>query len=328
MAFPVTESTLSAHHLGAFLQEKYSLSANTTCKLYRTGMNHLYQIADENTKFVFRAYTFNWRTKLDVSEELRLLLHLKELEIPVAYPIPDSNGKYIQEINAPEGTRYGVLFSFAEGKKTTKFTPQASYHLGVAMAKIHRATQDFELLRITYNSETLLTQSLSRTKSFFTNTSEEMDFIEKATGYLTIEYGKVDTAQVRNGALHLDIWFDNVHFNAENEVTIFDFDFCGNGWQCHDISYFLYQLYSTNPDENEYIGKAENFLQGYESIIKITHEEKRIMPFVCLGIMLFYISMQCDRYETWSNIFLNEDHLRRFVTSLKRWIAYNNISIE
>jgi len=74
--------------------------------------------------------------------------------------------------------------------------------------------------------------------------------------------------------------------------------------------------------------KADSFLKGYETVSEITTEEKRIIPFVCLAIMTFYISMQCDRYDTWSNIFLNEDHLKRFVGNLKRWVDYNAIEIE
>jgi len=72
MTFPVTESTLSANHIEQFLKEKYNLSQNTECKLFRTGMNHLYMVNDGEEKFVFRVYIFNWRTKLELAEKLRL----------------------------------------------------------------------------------------------------------------------------------------------------------------------------------------------------------------------------------------------------------------
>ena len=327
-AIPVTESTLSANYLAQLLQEKYGLGANTTCKLFRTGMNHLYHVNDGATKFALRIYTHNWRTKVDVSEEVRLLIHLKNNNAPVTYPIADSNGEYVQEFNAPEGIRYGVLFSFAKGEKNARFNVETSYQIGVALAKIHRLTENWKMNRITYDPQTLLTDSLNRTKAFFTNPSEEITFIEKLTNYLFKEYEKVNEKQVRCGALHLDFWFDNMHFFEETEITVFDFDFSGNGWLCHDISYYLYQLYSTNQNESQYETKLQGFLKGYETVSKITDEERRIIPFTCLGVMLFYISMQCDRYDTWSNIFLNEDHLKRFVGSLKRWIAYNRLNID
>src|SRR5438128_7114236 len=101
--FPVTESTLSANHVGQFLQERYDLSDKTYCTLFRTGMNHLYFVIDGDKKFAFRIYTFNWRTKLDIGEELRLLIHLKQNDAPITYPIADNLNVLIQEFNAPEG---------------------------------------------------------------------------------------------------------------------------------------------------------------------------------------------------------------------------------
>jgi len=89
--FPVTESTLSADHLGQFLTAGYDLRENTKCKLLRTGMNHLYEVFNEEQKFVFRVYTFNWRTKLEVAEELRFLMHLKQYNAPISYPIADKS---------------------------------------------------------------------------------------------------------------------------------------------------------------------------------------------------------------------------------------------
>ncbi|HKO77279.1 MAG TPA: phosphotransferase [Flavobacterium sp.] len=326
--FPVTNSTLSANKLGELLQHKYSLSENTECKLFRAAMNHVYMVTDGNKKYVFRIYTFDWRTKTEIAEELRLLIHLNKKNTPVSFPIVGNLNEYIQEFNAPEGKRFGVLFSFADGTKSAKFTPETSFYIGEALAKVHQSTENFKLNRITYNNTVLLIDSIERTREFFKKESDEILFLEKTANFLQKEFNNVQKDQIRNGAVHLDVWFDNMHFNTENKVTLFDFDFCGNGWLCLDISYFLFQLYSTNLNENDYQIKAESFLKGYETITKISEEERRILPFACLAIMTYYISIQCDRYDNWTNIFLNEDHLKRFVGNLKRWIAYNEIKIE
>lgn len=136
----------------------------------------------------------------------------------------------------------------------------------------------------------------------------------------------IDPQKMRCGAVHLDVWFDNLHID-EKEVTFFDFDFCGNGYLCFDISYFLFQLLATHLDEEEYKTKADAFLNGYETVTEISNEEKKFLPYACLAIMTYYISVQCDRFEYWTNIFLNEDHLKRMVGNLKRWMAYYKIQI-
>lgn len=325
--FPATESTLSATYLGLFLQEVYRLAPQTTCKLFRTGMNHLYIVADGDIRYVLRVYTHNWRTYEDVAEEIRLLNHLKDNNVPVAYPVADPSGNFVQELMAPEGMRYAVLFSFAEGKKDPRFGAEAAYQIGAAMGKLHTATQNFFLQRLTYDTATLLRDAMKRTAAFFGAANEDVQFLANLAQLLEGAYAKADAAQMRIGALHLDIWFDNLHIDEDGKVTLYDFDFCGNGWLCHDMGYFLYQLLSTNPAPEDYQLKSESFLEGYKSIVPFSDEEKRFMPYAALGVLLFYISIQCDRYDTWSNIFLNEDHLNRYCGSLRRWMAHNKIEL-
>lgn len=326
--FPTINSTLSPNELSKVIQQKYLLSDKTECNLFRAAMNHLYIITDDEKKFVFRVYTHNWRTKLEIEEELRLLIHLKETDQQVAYPIADKSNEYIQKIDAPEGQRFGVLFSYANGAKTAKFSNQTSFLIGQTLAKIHKSTEKFMLNRIAYNSQSLLVDSLLRTKNFFKNKTDEIKFLEQLSNFLTIKFDNIDEKQMRYGTVHLDVWFDNMHIDNEKDVTFFDFDFCGNGYLCFDISYFLFQLLSTNLKEDEYQVKADSFLKGYETITEISNEEKKFLSFACLAIMTYYISIQCDRFDYWTNIFLNEDHLKRMVGNLKRWIAYNKIEIK
>ena len=328
LQFPVISSVLSASKLGEFLQQEYSLSKHTECALFRTAMNHVYMVTDVDKKYVFRVYNFDWRTKTEIAEELRLLIYLSKNKASVSYPIADISNEYIQELNAPEGKRFGVLFSFADGAKSARFNEETSFFIGQALAKVHMSAQNFELKRVTYNESILLIDSIKRAQAFFKKETDEILFLKNLANFLQKEFAKIKNKEVRFGAVHLDVWFDNMHFNEDNKITFFDFDFCGNGWLCLDISYFLFQLYVTNPNEEDYEIKAESFLKGYESIIEISEEEKRILPLVCLGVMLYYISVQCDRFDTWTNIFLNEDHLKRFTGNLKRWIDHNKIKIQ
>ena len=326
--FTTINSTLSPIELGRVIQQKYELSDKTECSIFRLAMNHLYIVHDIEKKYVFRVYTYNWRTKLEIEEELRLLVHLKETDRQVAYPIADKSKEYIQEIEAPEGKRFGVLFSYAKGKKTAKFSHHTSFLIGQALAKVHQSTETFELARISYNTQNLLANSVLRIKKFFKKTNNEIEFLEKLSTFLTLKFDNIDKQKMRYGSIHLDVWFDNLHIDDEKEITFFDFDFCGNGYLCFDISYFLFQLLATNLNEEEYQAKADSFIKGYETVTEISNEEKKFLPYACLAIMIYYISIQCDRFEYWTNIFLNEDHLKRMVGNLNRWIAYNNIKME
>lgn len=72
-SFPVTTSTLSENDLGDFVKEHYDLDNSFECKLFRTGMNHTYLISNGVKKMVVRVYCHNWRSKIEIQEELKLL---------------------------------------------------------------------------------------------------------------------------------------------------------------------------------------------------------------------------------------------------------------
>ncbi len=204
--FPVINSTLSATHLGLALQDKYPLSANATCRLcLKPGINDSYLITDDNDKYVFRVYSLNWKTKEEILEEIRLLNLLHENSIPVSYPISDIDKNYIQQFNAPEGKRFGVLFSFAKGEKLLNFPAATHYKVGEIMAKIHRLTINLKLERVKYTPQVVLIDSFEQLKKFISIETEEMVFMASAQKYLLDKLAKANTKEIKHGAVHLDI---------------------------------------------------------------------------------------------------------------------------
>jgi Ser/Thr protein kinase RdoA (MazF antagonist) len=324
--FPVSSSILSAIGLNSFLREKYKLTDSSTCSLIKAGINHTYLVTDNSTKYVFRLYSFNWRTGHEIAEELRLIGHLHKNNIPVSYPVADGQGQFILELAAPEGKRMGVMFSYASGEKVINFSTDKQVAIGRIMAEIHRHTNNFKLDRIDYNTQTLLINSFERLASFIDRETEEMIFMLSAQKYLAVELNKVDEHFLRRGAVHLDIWFDNLNINKNNEITVFDFDFCGNGWLCLDIAYYLLQLYFLEPDEKEYRAKYNAFMEGYESVVEISDEEKRLLPLLGVSLYFFYLGVQSERFENWSNVFLNETYLKRYINlRVKKYFDFHKL---
>jgi len=325
--FPVTDSTISAQYIGLFLQEKYGLSAATHCRIFRTGINHSYIVTDHDKKFVFRIYSLDWRSELEISEEIRLLNLLKEHNISISYPIIDIHRNYIQKIQAPEGLRFGVLFSYAHGKKIRNISIETTYNMGALMASFHKVTENVQLKRTDYNAHSLTMLPYQFAKQHFSETNEEMCFVRQAGDVITHEFTHAKTEALRKGLVHLDIWYDNIHINGEAEMTIFDFDFCGNGWLLLDIAYFIMQLFHTEPDKQVYPSKLEAFFAGYETITQISEEEKRLLPYAGLSIWIFYLGIQSQRFDNWSNFFLSENYLKRYIGMAKEWLQYNKIAI-
>ncbi|WP_353720542.1 phosphotransferase [Dyadobacter sp. 676] len=324
--FPVSNSTLSPVHLGIFLQKHYLPDQQVTCTILKTGISDTYLIQTPERRYIFRVYSFQWRTLTEISEELRLLEHLQANGISVSFPIADSQGKLIHSFEAPEGTRHGVLFSFAEGQKVLNFEAETHFRVGELMARMHLLTEGFALQRITYTEKELLIDSLEQLGRFLPGDTGEMRYMRTIQAYLLAELRNADQSRLRRGAVHLDLWFDNMNVTPEGDVTFFDFDFCGNGWLCLDMAYYVLQIHATEKDEAECARKTAEFYKGYESVVPVTEEEKRLVPMLGICLYFFYLGVQSRRYDDWSNVFLNEIYLKRFINLLlKKYFDYHQL---
>jgi Ser/Thr protein kinase RdoA (MazF antagonist) len=319
--FPVSTSTLSETDLGDFIKRKYDLTEDFNCKLFRTGVNHTYFISNNETTFVFRVYCYKWRTKIEIEQELDLLNLLKKNSLSVSYPISDTHRKFIQEINAPEGIRYGVLFSFAKGEKMRFMSNETCYSIGSIMAKIHNVTENKKIDRVNYNTEILLNESYNHLKSFFSEELDEMKFLKEINDKIPKRINESNLLENKNGIVHLDIWYDNLSVNNENEITIFDFDNCGNGLLILDVGYFCKQLFFIESDKNEYESKTKSFLNGYQKVRHLSEKEIKLIPEVGASIFVFYLGVQAQRFD-WSNIFFTENYLKMFVGRIRNWMEY------
>jgi Ser/Thr protein kinase RdoA (MazF antagonist) len=322
--FPVVCSTLSATHLATFLQQQYAFGAATACRLLRAAINHAYLVTNGEYRYVFRVYSYNWRSDLEITEEIRLLQVLKENDIPVSYALPDPQGNFIQHIPAPEGMRMGVLFSYAKGEKVLNYSEALHYKLGAIMARMHKVTQQMPLQRVQYNPAVLLLHPFERLKQFISIETEEMRFMQHAQKHLLQLYYNAPAAALRQGVVHMDIWFDNLNIHNSEAITLFDFDFCGNGWQLHDIAYYMLQLMATEKEPGQHQLKLDSFIKGYESVTPIPEAEKQLIPAASVAMYFFYLGVQCQRFENWTNTFLNETYLKRYINLLVKKLYEHN----
>ncbi|QHT68468.1 phosphotransferase [Rhodocytophaga rosea] len=325
--FPVIDSTLSPVHLAAWLIEKYNLHFHTSCRLFRTNMNHTYIVSEQEKKYILRIYSYNRRSETEITEELRLLNLLKASGIHVSYPIADKNNNLLQKIDAPEGMRHVVLFSFGEGHKIRNLTQELSYSIGSLLANMHTVTLHQPINRIQYNIDSLVAKAYQQAKLYISESLEEMKFIQASAEVLHAVFEASAAPDIRRGIVHLDVWYDNMSITDAGKITLFDFDNCGNGWLVLDIGYFCMQLFYTQPDKKEYECKLQSFLDGYRTITSIPEEEIQLIPYAGLAIWIYYLGVQAERFDNFSNIFFTENYVKMYIGKVKEWVNYHHINI-
>ena len=333
--FPASYSTLSSLALAEFIRERYGF-VSVECKMILRGVGDTYlvkvnggamteaggsgrlaaaHVDRSHTQFILRVYRPDQRSLSQIKAETELLLALKERDIPVSWPIADRSGLVIQSVDAIEGTKHMVLFSFAPGRSVIKLNEKQLYNLGYQMARFHLASQTIELedKRWTFDVETTLFGPLENLRSILAHDPEAYAWLQRAAEFAGEKLAQLDLAGLpsASGICHFDFLPKNFHFDGD-DVTFFDFDFFGYGAFANDIMTF-WQHISIDAFHGRLTPEAFSesfaaFLRGYEAVRLINEREMAAIPYLSLGFWLFYMSFHTTHDQFYP--FIQADHLK------------------
>ncbi|HEY4288875.1 MAG TPA: phosphotransferase [Puia sp.] len=266
-----------------------------------------------DTQFILRAYRPDQRSLSQIEAETDLLLALKEREIPVSWPIADRLGLVIQSVDAIEGTKHMVLFSFAPGRSVMKLNEAQLYNLGYQMARFHMASQTIELedRRWTFDVETMLFKPLENLRGILADDPEAYAWLQSAVKFASGKLAQLDLANLPSGICHFDFLPKNFHFDGD-AITFFDFDFFGHGAFANDIMTFWQHIsidaFHGRLTPEGYSQSFADFLKGYEAVRPVSEREMAAIPYLSLGFWLFYMNFHTTHDQFYP--FIQADHLK------------------
>lgn len=325
--FPTQYSTLSSRALKDFLEQQYGFS-QMRCRLLVHNVSDTYLLENDNEKYIFKIYRDAHRKLDEIKAEVELLNILQENGLSVSYPIKARDGKQIQSFNAAEGTRYGILLSYALGQPVYELTPQQLETLGTAMAKFHNLAAVIELKypRKSYTLDTTITQPIVVVKPAFEGMEEIYATLVQMAAQVTEQFEKLDLGNFSYGYCHFDFLPKNFHFQANGELTFFDFDFMGKGYLINDITsfyihYFL-ECFHHKISREEAEKAFALFVESYRKTRPLSDEELAAMPYFGFGFWVFYLGFQYENFDDWSSIFFGPNYLKQRVALIKKWLEW------
>jgi Ser/Thr protein kinase RdoA (MazF antagonist) len=323
--FPARYSTLSAAALKDHLIEAYQLDPSTTCRLLIRNVSDTYILENENQKYIFKIYRDAHRKLNEIEAEVELLNALIANGNSVSYPIIDQKGQQIQQFNAIEGLRNGILFSFAEGKVVLDLEHKHLNQLGQDIAKLHETTSSIKLKnpRPIFSFETTLFEPLRDLKPHFAEMTVEFEYLTNIADKVIKKFEEFDTSKFSYGYCHYDFFPKNFHFDQKGLITFFDFDFAGEGYLINDLMtflnhYFFHQL--NNLISKEQAEEDFNvFLSAYQQVRLLTDDELKAIPYLGITFHIFFLKFFYDNYDDWSNAFLTPRYTKHRVALIKKW---------
>jgi Ser/Thr protein kinase RdoA (MazF antagonist) len=325
--FPAQYSTLSSLALKDFIVEKYGFQ-NVDCRLLVRNVSDTYILEGDGLKYILKIYRTTYRSLDEIKGEVELLNILKKEGVPVAYPIADLSGNQIQQFQAAEGIRYGVLFSFAQDKVIPIPNDEQLRIIGRNVAFMHNITSTCKLQhqRIVYDINSTLKQPLEIIKQRFTDMPQEYAFLKDLADKVITESDHFDTSVFSYGYCHYDLLPKNFHFDDHDNITFFDFDWMGEGFLVNDLMTFFVQLFflvtlnAINREEADRMFSV--FIEGYREKRTITENELKLTPYLGVMFWMYAFRFYEENYDDFSNTFLTPRFIKERVKLIKTWVEW------
>lgn len=239
----IVYSTLSNETVKNLATEHYGFDHSVKCVFYSRGLNDVYLLSSDTQRFAMRVSPADWRTMEALHGELAVLNHLGDKGFGAALPVQRSDGRLVTDVVAPEGLRKVVCFRWAAGH-APKYTSEAdNLRYGIHLAKLHQASEDLPLqeARPTLDVDYLLWRSVRTLQPMLTElpqVSSDLDTLARRVSGRLISISQ----ELQDwGLCHGDVSTHNARINGD-DITSFDFDFCGTGWRLFDLA--CYRLYA------------------------------------------------------------------------------------
>lgn len=320
--FPVLVSTLSPDALARDVLPNFGIDPVAECRFYSGGFNHTYQVlAASGEIYYFRVYRPAWRTLADIRCELDALRHLQEKDFPAARPVPYQDGKLYCELPAPEGVRYGALFTLAPGEEISyDDDPGAmSQRYGRAVAAMHNALEGFTSPHERFRKDLhhLIDKPLANIRPFLAQCPADWDYLVRFAEKLHSKIAALPVGDLEQGFCHGDLQGYHAKVNGEGTLTFFDFDCGGFGYRAYDLAVFLWCARLEEQVEQRW----EPFLQGYQEERPLNPLEIEAAPLFVGGRYLWHMGVHTQNSPDWGIDFLSDGYFDRRIKILKEYEA-------
>ncbi len=213
-----------------------------------------------------------------------LMRHLAEAGAPVAEPVADVSGRIIRRLAG----RPAVIVRMLDGRAEDDPAPWACAAAGAALARLHRAGASFGKGRTNpYGSENwpdLLAACGKRVQEGREDGHRAiLTRCEEALGVLGARWPA--SSALPAGAVHADLFPDNMFFLSDQVSGIFDFYFACTDFWAYDLAIML-AAWCFDADNRFAEARARALVQGYDGERRLQDSERRALGILAAGAAL------------------------------------------
>jgi len=313
-AVPILKSLLSAAGLAEVVAREYGLE-DVRCQLLKAVTLDTYLVRSRSGSFALRVYPAVRRTEDEVRGELEFLVRLDAAGIPVTVPVARPDGSRHLPLDAPEGTRFGVLFGFVAGQALNERPlPEHLRAYGALLARVHQAADAMPPIpsRPVLALDELVDQPLDELLQAFGARSSAGSMGRYAAAVVRPVIAALPLDAPVYGFCHGDPGTSNALVTSDGRLTLLDFDFCGPAWRAHDLAVAMNDV----PAEN-----AKDFLAGYQGVRPLSPDEVASIPAFQAAHYLWLLAMRTRYLNEWGTFIFPEERVIQTFSKIERLVA-------
>jgi len=266
------------------LLARYDLGKQGSLQAITAGItNTNYYLDSDSGQFVLTLYEHHSDDELDFI--LGLQQHLAGQGVSCACPVADRRGGLYSTLN----NRPAAIIHRIAGEVIPRPGPARCATTGAALAQLHLAGQSYPGFRSNPRGPDWWMATVDMLDTVLT--SDDRRLIDAILG----DYDRFSTGDLPQGAIHADLFHDNVLFQAEGSGGIIDFDYACNDSFVFDIAIMLND-WGIDADGNFIDSHVDAILDGYQSIRHLHDVERQALPLMLRAAALrFWLSRLYDR---------------------------------
>lgn len=314
MAHAVKHSLIDEKVIQYFLKT-YGLSPFSEVHFLMRGLNDTYIVHTDKDTYIYRIYRHGWRTEAAIMFEIEATLHLHQNGFPVSYPIKRLDDTYVCNINAPEGTRYGVMFSYTKGERP-QINKDNAHKFGSTLGQLHQTSDTFQPTSkrgFELAFDHLIEEPMSYIKPVLHRYLGEkaIDELIEITDHLKERFSD---KELEIGFCHGDFHNHNMHIH-DGHIEVFDFDCCGFGFRAYDVAVTWWNLLHNY--KNQEVECWDAFLEGYLSQRPLSQVDMESLPTFITIRRIWLIGTMLANDDVWGTDWINKEAFEIFMLQVK-----------
>tara|TARA_Y100000022_G_scaffold42682_1_gene35325 strand:+ start:130 stop:1095 length:966 start_codon:yes stop_codon:yes gene_type:complete len=252
--------------------------------------NTNYLLKTKKEKFILTIFEKRV-SKKDIPFFMKLMDNLNQSRISCPKPLKDKNENYLIKLK----NKTACVVSFLKGKDKQILNMNNCYQVGKIISQMHSITKKLKFSRKNSMGIKNLNPLLKSIKFKSKKNSNLEKFLTKNLSNIKKSW----PSKLPSGIIHGDLFVDNIFFNKNKLSGVIDFYFAANDFFMYEIAICINALCFDKKNNKFKINKqkVKNLIKGYESVRKITINEKKSLNILCRGAAIRYLLTRLYDYS-------------------------------